>query len=158
MALYELVHLFLIAAPLHTAESICAAPRPDEKTNIQTALSRIQINNTELVVELAATEETRAQGLMNRTTLTEGMGMLFIFEKSQNLFFWMKNTTIPLSIGFFDENHSLINIENMDPPKNDDLLLYKSKKPARYALEVPQGWFERHQIRPPMKFEKVSAP
>jgi uncharacterized protein len=63
-----------------------------------------------------------------------------------------------LSIGFFDENRCLINIENMDPQKSGNPRLYKSQKPARYALEVPQGWFERHQISPSMHFDHVIEP
>jgi uncharacterized protein len=117
---------------------------------------RIQINDARLIVERAETEEAQAQGLMNRLILPEGTGMLFIFDEPEILSFWMKNTLIPLSIGFFDENRCLINIENMDPPKNGSLPTYKSQKPARYALEVPQGWFERHHIHPPMQFENIS--
>lgn len=137
------IYLFLMTGPLYAAQLPTATS------------SRIRINNSELMIELAATEQAREQGLMNRFVLPDGTGMLFIFEKPQILSFWMKNTMIPLSIGFFDENHCLINIEDMDPPKNNDLKIYQSQKPARYALEVPQGWFERHQIHPPMRFEKV---
>ena len=86
-------------------------------TIFQDTLARIRINNAELKVELAETHEKREQGLMNRAILPEDSGMLFIFENPQILSFWMKNTTIPLSIGFFDENRCLINIEDMNPPK-----------------------------------------
>jgi len=119
------------------------------------ASCRIRIDKEELVVDLAISPQAREKGLMNRTFLVEGTGMLFVYDHPQILSFWMKNTLIPLSIGFFDENRCLINIENMDPPKNGNLTLYKSKKPALFALEVPQGWFERHQIHPPMEFETI---
>ena len=149
-ALYGPFLLFLTLIPNHNSS---ASKTHSFKT--QKNISRIRINDVELVIEVAATEEQRMQGLMGRSTLSEGTGMLFIFERPQVLSFWMKNTIIPLSIGFFDENHCLINIEDMDPPKNGELRLYKSKKPALYALEVPQGWFERHQIHFPMRFLEV---
>jgi hypothetical protein len=144
VALYVPFLLFLTLIPNHNS----SASNSD-------GFTRIRINDTELAIEVAATEEQRMQGLMGRSTLSEGTGMLFIFERPQILSFWMKNTIIPLSIGFFDKNHCLINIEDMDPPKNGELRLYKSKKPALYALEVPQGWFERHQIHFPMRFLEV---
>jgi len=117
------------------------------------ASTHIQLNDQPLSVEIASTEAERAKGLMEREVLPENDGMLFIYPKPQILSFWMKNTRIPLSIGFFDENRSLINIEQMDPPDGSELRTYKSKRPARYALEVPQGWFERHDVRPKMTFE-----
>jgi uncharacterized protein len=119
------------------------------------SLHPIRINGTDLAVEMAATDAKRARGLMGRSSLAEGTGMLFIFERPHILSFWMKNTTIPLSIGFFDEQGCLINIENMAPPKNNELPVYQSKKPALYAIEVPLGWFERHHIQPPMGIEEI---
>ncbi len=106
-----------------------------------------------LIVEIADKEETRKQGLMFRTQLPEGHGMLFIHPKPQILSFWMKNTYIPLSIGFFDEECRLINIENM-PPCQEGIFLknFTSSSPAVYALEVPQGWFAKKNIRPGAKF------
>ena len=117
------------------------------------ASAQIRLNDQVLDVEIASTEEQRTRGLMERQTLPDGSGMLFIYPKPQTLSFWMKNTTIPLSIGFFDEERCLINIEQMDPPKGSELRIYKSKKSAQYALEVPQGWFEIHCIQPKMYFE-----
>ncbi len=106
-----------------------------------------------LTVEIADKEVTRRQGLMFRTQLAEGHGMLFIHPKPQILSFWMKNTYIPLSIGFFDEECRLINIENM-PPCQEGIFLknFTSSSPAVYALEVPQGWFAKKNIRPGAKF------
>jgi hypothetical protein len=68
------------------------------------------------------------------------------------LAFWMKNTRIPLSIAFFDESQKLINALDMDPATSDSPPLYHSEAPAKYALEVPKGWFAKHRIRRGMKF------
>lgn len=114
----------------------------------------IELAGQILQVEIADQPETRNRGLMGRQELNEGEGMLFIFPKAEYLRFWMKNTLIPLSIGFFNANKKLLNILDMDPPApgSQSYLIYKSKAPAVYALEVPQGWFQKHQIRPGAKF------
>jgi uncharacterized protein len=107
----------------------------------------ISLNDHLLRVELAMTEKEHAQGLMEREHLQEGEGMLFIFDEPHILSFWMKNTNIPLSIAFFDAHRAIINIEQMDPPQGGVLRTYRSHKPALFALEVSQGWFDRQGIR-----------
>lgn len=114
----------------------------------------IHIQQKPLSVEIADTEEKRRQGLMGRDALLDGHGMLFVFDRSKILSFWMKDTKIPLSIGFFDEKQRLIKTIDMDPPQNNEFTYYWSEKPARYALEVPKGWFQRHHIEPPMPIEE----
>jgi len=116
-------------------------------------IKKISIEDQIVIVEIADTPESTNKGLMFRSTLAEGHGMLFVYEKPHILSFWMKNTFIPLSIGFFDQNKKLLNIENMPPfDKDPELPRFKSKGPALYALEVPQGWFEKHKIKPGAKF------
>jgi uncharacterized protein len=119
--------------------------------------AQIRLNDQILDIEVASTQEERARGLMEREDLPDGNGMLFIYPEPRILSFWMKNTLIPLSIGFFDQERRLINIEEMNPPAGDNLPTYKSRKPAQYALEVPQGWFERHGVRTKMTFEWESG-
>lgn len=115
--------------------------------------AQIQIGHEVLTVEIADTHETRSRGLMWRTELAEGQGMLFVYKTSDWQSFWMKNTLIPLSIGFFNEQRILVQIIDMDPPiQGKPLTTYNSRTPVRYALEVPQGWFERHEIKPGAKF------
>jgi len=90
--------------------------------------------------EIARTEEERQQGLMYRKKLPDGEGMLFIFERDQILSFWMKNTYIPLSIAYIAYNGRIIDIKDMYPHNETPVI---SSRSARYALEVPQGWFSR---------------
>lgn len=112
----------------------------------------ILIGGQTLKVEVVDTYESRAQGLMGRTELPEGEGMLFVYEKSQRLVFWMKNTLLPLSIAFFNADKEIINVLDMDPPLGYPLIRYRSTAPAKYALEVPQGWFDKHKIGRGAKF------
>ncbi len=109
---------------------------------------QIQIRDKYLDVEIADTEKLRQQGLQHRRKLATSKGMLFIFPKSNYATFWMKNTYIDLSIGFFDENRKLVQVEKMPAFQlNQQLSLYKSIKPIKYALEANMGWFEKNDIK-----------
>ena len=114
--------------------------------------AQIQLGKENLDVEIADTHESRARGLMGRTELRDGEWMLFVYEHSKRLVFWMRETLLPLSIGFFDETQTLLQILDMDPPIGENYIRYRSRAPAKYALEVPQGWFEKHKIHPGDKF------
>ncbi|MCW7481058.1 DUF192 domain-containing protein [Leptospira kanakyensis] len=97
-----------------------------------------------LKLEVANTPSSRATGLMYRTKLGEDEGMLFVFPRPDHLSFWMKNTLIPLSIGYFSEDMRLLESFDMKPNQTEEV--YNSRKPAMYALEVNQGWFAKHKI------------
>ena len=98
----------------------------------------LTIREQKLVVEVASTPETRATGLMNRFSLRQDHGMLFVFEAPQPLAFYMKNTYVPLSIAFVDANGRILNIEDMRPL---DESTHWSRGVAQYAIEMRQGWF-----------------
>ncbi|AEE16882.1 DUF192 domain-containing protein [Treponema brennaborense] len=108
-------------------------------------LTLIRADGSEVPVraELARTEQERSFGFMERTVIPDGTGMLFIFERDQILSFWMKNTPHPLSIAFIDSNGVICDIFDMTPYS---LASRSSSVSVRYALEVPQGWFERVHI------------
>lgn len=91
-------------------------------------------------VEIAATSEEHAKGLMGRSELCDNCGMLFIFDDEEYRTFWMKNTKIPLSIAFIDSNGIINDIQDMIPYQT--FPTYSSKYPAKFALEVNQGWFQ----------------
>ena len=105
----------------------------------------LAIGGHKLVAEIANTDVTRMQGLMHRRILPEDRGMLFVFEHVGIHGMWMKNTYIPLSVAFIDENGTIINIADMEPHTLDT---HAAAKPAKYALEVNHGWFSRHGIKP----------
>ena len=92
------------------------------------------------IVEIARTGPERQRGLMDRASLAEGAGMLFVFPTTVSSPFWMRNTRVPLSIAFIDEASVIVDIQDMEPL--DETLHYPAA-PYRYALEVPQGWFAR---------------
>jgi uncharacterized protein len=95
--------------------------------------------------EVAADFATRMRGLMHRQSMPQNAGMLFVFDEATQHCMWMKNTLIPLSVAFIDDQGAIINIEDMAPQTEDS---HCSKKPARYALEMNRGWFAGKGIRP----------
>ena len=103
----------------------------------------LTIGEHKLIVEVASTPQARETGLMNRFSLQQDHGMLFVFEAPQPLAFWMKNTYIPLSVAFVDQNGRILNIEDMRP---QDESTHWSKGVALYAIETRQGWFETKGI------------
>src|SRR3954467_4204541 len=98
---------------------------------------------TELEVEIADNDAERARGLMERTALAENAGMLFVFDREKRLSFWMKNTLIPLSVAYIASDGRIVDIQDMQP---HDETPHPSAGPARYALEVNQGFFGDHGI------------
>ena len=110
---------------------------------------KIMVGEVTLLAEIAKTESQKQKGLMFREKLGEDDGMLFVFTKEERLVFWMRNTLIPLSIGFFDNEKTLVDIKEMEPasPMDMDPPTYKSAKPAIYALEANKGWFKRKNIK-----------
>lgn len=101
-------------------------------------------SKTVITVELAQTFEERQQGFMNRDQVLPGHGMLFVFPSTQYLSFWMKNTSVPLSIAYVSETGIIQEIYDMEPFSEQSI---SSVLPALYALEVPQGWFEIQGIK-----------
>ena len=106
---------------------------------------RLEMGEASLIVEVASDDSSRKLGLMNRRSLPESRGMLFMFRTVTEQRFWMKNTLIPLSIAFISDEGKILQIEHMKPK---DLSGTESKHKVRYALEVNKGWFERHGIVP----------
>ena len=98
--------------------------------------------------ELADTFPTRIQGLMHRQSLAPNAGMLFAFDQAEIQCMWMKNTLIPLSVAFIDDAGVIINIADMRP---HDEASHCATRPARFALEMEQGWFAKRGIKPGMK-------
>jgi len=98
--------------------------------------------------EVARTPEQRSTGLMFRTTMGTSEGMLFAFDEPGVQCFWMKNTLLPLSVAFVDDDGGVVNIENMKPQTLDS---HCSKKPVRFVLEMNDGWFAKRGIKPGFK-------
>jgi uncharacterized membrane protein (UPF0127 family) len=141
MKLYSMVAIAAFAARIATAAEL--------------PTTSLTIGEHKLTAEVVTTPEQRALGLMNRFSLKPDHGMLFIFERSEPLAFWMKNTFIPLSIAFIAADGRIVNIEDMKPQTEDS---HWSRGPALYALEMKKGWFAERGIGPGMVVKGVPPP
>jgi uncharacterized protein len=131
------VQRFLAAAALAFAALAASADTP-----FRTA--QLRIGNHPLKVEVAANEPERMQGLMYREALGKDDGMLFIFDELGYHSMWMKNTPLPLSVAFVDDDGKILNILDMKPHTLDSHI---AAGPARYAIETHKGWFAAKRIK-----------
>lgn len=121
----------------------------DLQPEIKFETGEIQIGSKKITVELAQTPSQQEKGLMYRDGLEDNKGMLFIFNKEEELSFWMKNTYIDLSIAYINEKLKIVDVQEMkatSPIEMRSPKTYPSKKPAMYALEMPKGWFKKNNI------------
>ncbi|MGE4407389.1 DUF192 domain-containing protein [Pseudomonas sp.] len=105
----------------------------------------LRIGEAQLRVEVALSDLERARGLMERSELPADGGMLLRFEQPGRHCLWMRNTPLPLSAAFVDDAGQIVDLIDLEPLSTE---IRCSKEPARYALEVNQGWFAEHAIGP----------
>jgi len=105
-----------------------------------TTLKKAEIT---LFCEVAATPQEQNRGLMFRESLGNDECMIFVYDRPLILKFWMRNTVIPLSIGFIDEKGRLMETYDMKP--NDENII-QSTTPVQYAVEVNLGWYKQNLV------------
>ena len=105
---------------------------------------QLQAGMHNIVAELAQTPQQQQIGMMMRTEMAAHEGMLFVFDDVAPRCFWMKNTLLPLSIAFIEDDGTVVNIAEMKPRSEAS---HCSEKPVRYALEMNQGWFSKRAIK-----------
>ena len=111
-------------------------------------------------IDIEIVEDTyhRTMGLMHRRQMDENRGMLFIFDMTDMLSFWMKNTHIPLDMAFVNSSMKIVNIhENTEPLREEN---YKSTAPSLYCVEVNAFFCREHGIQPgdSISFDRIQAP
>lgn len=119
-------------------------PAPPAQAKAANTRFDITLAGKTVHLELAVTEWERAKGLMFRPTLAENDGMLFIFKTPTRQSFWMKNTEIPLDIGFFTQNGILQEIKPLYP--HDLSGVNSTADNIALCLEMPQGWFAHNHV------------
>lgn len=136
--------------PLSSSLMLCATllfwNHQSQAENLPT--TRLNAGIHIIQAEVADTPETRTRGLMHRKQLGPNHGMLFVFDQKAGQCFWMRNTLIPLSIAFLEDDGTIINIDDMAPQTETS---HCSKKPTRYVLEMTQGWFKQKGFKAGMK-------
>ncbi len=128
--------LFLISAGLFATAAVAQGGLP--RAELAAGFHRI-------VAEVAATQAERSQGLMHRQRLGANEGMVFVFPATATHCFWMKNTPLPLSIAFLDEQGRIVSVAEMAPHSEES---HCPAQPARFALEMNAGWFAAKGLKP----------
>jgi uncharacterized membrane protein (UPF0127 family) len=139
--------LFLLA--LATGPIVAVAQEPVVPTVQLTAGIHL------ITAEVAASDAALARGLMFRKSLPANHGMLFIFASKGVHCMWMRNTLIPLSVAFIDDDGTIVNIRDMQP--HDDRSRHCASRPVRYALEMAQGWFDKKGVAAGAKLGRLPA-
>lgn len=115
-----------------------ATPPSGPRVTFQTAQGPVTLK-----LEVARSLEDRTRGLMGRTYLEPGSGMVFVWETPTDTPFWMKDTLIPLSIAFIAADGAVIDIQDMEPLT---LTRHFPPGPYLYAVEANKGFFEQNGV------------
>jgi len=135
----------LVAGLAAAASLVLVPPAASARTMAQPTLPMVTLQaGIQLIrAEVADDDRKRATGLMFRESLAPNHGMLFVFARKAGHCFWMRNTLIPLSIAFIDDDGTIVNIADMAPHSEAS---HCPARPVRFALEMTQGWFAQRGI------------
>ncbi len=129
---------------------VCSVSHAQE--DAQLGLPRVKLSAGMYLIDaqVAITPEQRATGLMFRQQMPQGEGMLFVFDQPAQQCFWMKNTVLPLTAAFVDDDGTIVNLVNMKPLSTES---HCSERPVRFVLEMNLGWFGKKGIQPGTKLK-----
>jgi uncharacterized membrane protein (UPF0127 family) len=134
--------------PTGSVPSPAMSTDPGEPTQAQPKLRtmRLYIGAKEMLAELALKPQEIRTGMMFRTNMEAGTGMLFALPYTQRASFWMKNCPYPLSAAFIDEEGIIQEIHKLEPHNTNSVVA--ASENIRFVLETPRGWFEQNGIAP----------
>ena len=120
---------------------------PEQARGDKTVADRfsIKIGDRVVAMQIAALPAELQHGLMFRQTMGSDEGMLFVFATPQQMGFWMRNTILPLDIGYIDGTGKLKEIYPMYPL--DEKPVASRSHAIQYCLEMNQGWYARHGVK-----------
>jgi hypothetical protein len=119
---------------------------PAEAPKTSTDWFDIKVGAHPVKLQVAALPDELERGLMYRPALGADEGMIFIFTRPQQMGFWMRNTLIPLDIGYFDAAGVLREIYPMFP--HDERSVTSRSREIQFCLEMNQGWFKDRGLKP----------
>ncbi|MEY4013353.1 MAG: hypothetical protein RLZZ290_217 [Pseudomonadota bacterium] len=138
------MHLRHVLTHLCVAACAVAASAANAALDQARTPSTLDVKGFRIQVEVARTQEARARGLMGRTALAPDSGMLFVFDAPERICMWMRNTPLPLTVAFLDDQGVIINLADMQPRTDT---VHCAQANARFALEMTQGWFQNRGIQ-----------
>lgn len=139
-------HYSFITLALLLLLSACTPETPTPEPESRDSYFPISIEGVPLQLQLALTQSEQSKGLMHRDSMAKDHGMLFLFKQPEPRSFWMRNTRIPLDIGYFDASGRLLEIHALYP-YDENKVASRSQK-VLIAVETNRGWFARNHITP----------
>ena len=122
-----------------------AAEGPLDHAQPRLPVVRLRIGPITLETEVASRNVDIQTGMMFRDKMEDTEGMIFMLQPSpQRAAFWMRNTRVPLSCAYIDSAGRILEIHDLQPL--DETPVVSGSDQISYVLEVPQGWFQRHQV------------
>lgn len=107
---------------------------------------KVWLGAAELITEIARAEVQIATGMMFRTNMAENEAMLFVFPYPDRRSFYMRNCTVALSAAYITPDGTIAEIVDLEP--GNEIPVPSDSRNIQFVLEVPQGWFQRHNISP----------
>ena len=105
---------------------------------------KVWLGDQELITEIAREQVQIATGMMFRTNMPENTAMMFVFPEPGPKNFYMRNCVVPLSAGYIAPEGTLAEIVDLQP--GDERGVQSKTDNLQFVLEVPQGWFQRHNV------------
>lgn len=148
MAVIVILILAVIALTTTVKQRQDASVKEANKNRAVRIVRIVSVADKDVEAEVASTPQERSKGLMYRTVLEEGKGMLFTFNSASQYPFWMKNMKISIDIIWIGDNLVIADIDqNVPPCAQENCELYTPNSPAKYVLEVPAGWTQKNSIQ-----------
>ncbi len=147
-AIFAALAVVALAACAREKTAVMASAAPAASAAAKTWLEffPIKVGDQTVRMQLAVRPDEMQRGLMQRRDLGRDDGMIFIYEKPQQLSFWMRNTPTPLDIGFFTAEGVLEEIYQMHP--FDETAVPSRSTRVQFALEMNQGWYRTAGVKP----------
>jgi uncharacterized membrane protein (UPF0127 family) len=105
---------------------------------------KVWLGSEELITEIASEPVQIATGMMFRTNMPENEAMFFVFTDAEARSFYMRNCFVPLSAAYIAPDGRILETINMQP--HDENGISSQSANVQFVLEVPQGWFQRHNV------------
>lgn len=109
-------------------------------------ITHVKIAGQNLKAILALTPEEHEHGLSGRESLESDEGMLFVFEKVDKYYFWMKGMKFSIDMIWIDENMKVFYIKENAKPE-DFMETYGPDIDTKYVLEVNAGFSNKNNLK-----------
>ena len=124
----------------------CASLAAQTVAQPKLPVMELRVGGKQIHAEIADDEAEREVGLMFRKSLAGEEGMLFVMPQTGPVAFWMKNTSLPLTIAYLDTAGTIMELHDLEP--HNEKVVPSQFPNITYALEMPRGWFTKNNIWP----------